>query len=367
MELLERIIIMKYMLVSLSVISTAISILIASMTLYPFFEIGFNSLSEQYPNSKAYVLSIMVNSSNSPLRFYIVGMDFTTKNIVIFDIPNNLSINGEHLNSIYAKNGVEGIEKSFSSILKINFTDFFIFSGTKANEFINKLNQKPTKKNIKNQDVEYSSFESEKAYRVENLISTIGERDVLSVLGLYPLFSQNFNTSIEISKFLRMTKFFKKRPKIFLLSYPVANSNGVIKTDKTKLSDLSIELQNCTFLQKRTSVRFTLINNSDLLSTTFSYTTWNKWSKKGYDFRVVPMICSYSLLGENVVLEIKNELWKDEEMKKILNSFYPHRRFKFLSLNEKNNLEIYYDIERIAAVNRYYDIGKTDFIILVGN
>ncbi len=367
MELPERVGNMKYLLLSLAAISAAISILIASMTLYPFFEIGFNSLSEQYPNSKAYILSVMVDKSNAPLRFYIVGMDFTTKNIVIFDIPNNLNVNGDYLSSVYDKKGIKGVESSFSRILKINFTDFFTFNETKANEFINKLNQKPAKKNIKGQDVEYSPLEGENARQIESLITVIGERDALSLLALYPLFSQNFDTSVEISKFLRMTKFFKKRPKVFFLSYPTVNSNGVIKTDKTKLNDLSIELQNCTFLQKRTSIEFTLINNSSLSSTAFSYVTWNKWSKKGYDFRIVPMICSYSLLGKNVVLKVKNESWKNEKMKKILSSFYPTRKFNFLSLNKDNNLEIYYDIEQIAAAGRYYDVGKTDFIILVGN
>ena len=367
MELSEGVTNMKYSLVFLAVVSSAIAILIASMTLYPFFEIGFNSLSEQYPNSKAYILSVMVDNSNIPLHFYIVGMDFTTKNIVIFDIPNNLNVNGSYLNSIYGKDGIKGVESSFSSILKINFTDFFIFNETKTSEFINELNQKPVKKNVKGKDVEYSPFEVENAFQAEKLITTIGERDVLSVLGLYPFFSQNFDTSVEISKFLVMTKFFKKEPKVFFLSYPIVNSNGVTKTDETKLNDLSIELQNCTFLQKRTSIKFTLINNSTLSSNTFSYLTWNKWSKKGYDFRIVPVICSYSLLGENVALKIKGELWKNEEMKKILSSFYPNRKFSFLSLDEGNNLKVYYDIEQIAAVNRYYDIGKTDFIILVGN
>lgn len=367
MELPERATDMKYLLVLLAVASSAIAILIASMSLYPFFEIGFNSLSEQYPNSKAYILSVMVDNSNIPLRFYIVGMDFTTKNIVIFDIPNNLNVNGGYLNSIYGKDGIKGVEDSFSNILKISFTDFFIFNKTKADEFINKLNQKPVKKSVKGQNVEYSPFEGENALQAEKLITTIGGRDILSVLRLYPFFSQNFDTSVEISKFLVMTKFFKKGPKVFFLSYPIVNSKGVTETDKTRLNDLSIELQNCTFLQKRTSIKFILINNSTLSPTNFSYLTWNKWSKKGYDFRIVPMICSYSLLGKNVVLKIKDELWKNEEMKKILSSFYPNRNFKFLSLDKSSNLKVYYDIEQIAAVSRYYDIGKTDFIILVGN
>ena len=353
---------MKYLKFFLALIAISLAFLTFSTTIYPFFEIGFSTLSEQYPNSKAYIMVAMVDEAGIPLNFYIVGMDFTAKNILIFNVPPNLTVKGKQLTSIYENVGIHGVTASLGNVLKIKFTDFFLFSLSGAKKFIDTLVQKNLNYHLR----EYEVSEFQKTYKIDKLISNISEEGPLNMLNLYPLFSTLFKSSIDISKFLRMANFFENKPRVFLGAYPFVNSNGIIKTDITKLQTISIELQNCTLFFKPTSFKFTIVNNSSLEPKVFSYLTWNKWSKKGFRIRIVPTVCSYSLRGRNLVFDLKGEGQK-EEVYKILQSVYPDEIFEFVELNNFKNLESYYEIEEFAAVDRYYNLGDTDFLILKGN
>jgi hypothetical protein len=356
---------MKYIKFFVALTAIAAAIFTFSVTLYPFFEMGFLTLSEQYPNSKAYIMTVMTDETGLPLNFYIVGMDFTARNIMIFSVPPILSVNGEKINTLYEKKGVEAVKIALGKVLKIRFTDFFIFTPSKGDKFINLLIQKSLKTGAKEPAYEYSEFEEN--YKIDKVLSMIAEGVPLTMLELYPFFSTYFRSSINISKFLRMINFFEKKPKTYFAAYPVINSNGIMKTDSTKLETLSIELQNCSPFSKVTSLSFTLLNNSSLLSKVFSYITWNKWSQKGFTIRIVPTLSSYSLKGKNMVFEIKTDKWKEESVRKILGNIYPYRSFEFVKLNNFKDLELYYETEEFAALNGYYDIGNCDFIVLIGD
>ena len=356
---------MRYFKFFLALVAIALAFFTFSVTFYPFFEIGFSTLSEQYPNSKAYIAAVMTDDAGIPLDFYIVGMDFTGKNIMIFDVPPTLFINGKELNTLYEKSGIKAIQNSFESVLKIRFTDFFEFKYSKARNFINMLAQKSVRTHGKS--LEYQGSEFEETYEINKTISTIGQEGPLNMLGLYPSFSTFFKSSINISKFLRMVNFFENKPKVFLVSYPIVNSNGVIKTDTSKLKILSIELQNCSIFSEPTSLKIALVNNSSFSPRAFSYLMWNQWSKKGFKIRIVPVVCSYSLRGKNIVFELRSGQRKEETIRKILQNIYPYESFEFISLDKFKNLELYYEVEEIAAMNRYYGIGDSDFIILMGD
>jgi len=357
----------RYVLISLSFFSIAFAVLVMSIVFYPFLEIGFNSLTNQYPNSKAYILSVMTNDTGDPLGFYIVGIDFTTSNSIIVDIPKELNVKGTSLGVLYTNNGINSVRNALSNIIGIHFTDYFIFTPSKAEEFEKKIRSGIPGLRDQTHEIEYSTIsENKKALQIERLLEELKNHDVFRALSFYPTFSKNFKSTIEIPKFLRIVKFFEGEPRVLVISYPVVNSDGTLKTDKTELKNLSVELENCTPIQKRTSIKITFVNNSYLPNRVFSYGIWNKWSKKGYDFRIIPVVCSYNSFYKNMVLEISGVSWKINEIKKALKSAYPNKNFIFLALNNKKSLELYYKLEQQAAANRYYNIGNTDFIVLVG-
>ncbi len=355
---------MKYVKFGVAFVSIALAFLTFSTTLYPFFEIGFLTLSEQYPNSKAYIFSVMTDDSGIPLSFYIVGMDFTSKNVIIFQIPATLSVKGKELNIVYEKEGINAAMKSIENVIKIKFTAFFIFSPSKAENFINLLARKSLRTQERKKEV-YSEFEEN--YKIDRVLSLISAEGPLNMLELYPTFSRTFKSSLNISKFLVLVNFLKKEPEVHLENYPFINSNGTLKTDVTRLKDISIELQNCSPFFKSTSLRFAVVNNSSMAKKVFSYTTWNKWSKSGLNVRIIPVPLLYSLRGENMIFELKSGDYKEDAVKKIIDRMYPHKKFKFVKLDNFSNLEFYYEMEEFAALNGYYNLGNCDFIILVGD
>ena len=358
---------MRYILVSLAFFSIAFAVLVMSLAFYPFLEMGLNSLTNQYPNSKAYILSVMTNDTGDPLGFYIVGIDFTTANSIIVDVPKELNVKGTSLSVLYTNDGIKYVENALSNIMRLKFTDYLVFTSSKAEKFEKKLRIGIPLQEERIHKIGYSkTSESEKVLQIERLVEEFKNHDMFRTLSLYPAFSENFKSTIKIPKFLRIAKFFGSEPRISVISYPFMNSDGTLKTDKTELKNLFIELENCTPIHQLTSIKVTFINNSYLTGRVFSYGVWNKWSKKGYDFRIIPVICSYDYFYKNAVLEISNVDWKISEIKKALKSVYPNRDFAFLSLDDRKNLKLYYQIEEQAAMNRYYNIGNSDFIVLVG-
>ncbi len=359
---------MRHVTILMSFFSIALAALAISMAFYPFLEIGFNSLTNQYPNSKAYILSVMVNHTGNPENFYIVGIDFTTNNAVIVDVPGALNVNGTSLSAIYTKKGVNGVKKLLSRVIGLRFTDHFIFTSSKAEEFERKIRfNLPLNKEEVHKIEYFTTSENKNALQIERILEGLRSHDLLRALSFYPLFLKSFKSTINIPKFLRIANFFESEPQVSIIPYPVINSNGTLKTNKSDLKNLSIELENCILIQKRSSIKVVFVNNSPLSSRAFSYEVWNRWSKKAYDFRTVPLVCAHiPFYDKNLVLEIGNDMWKINEIKKALKAEYPHRKFTFLSLNDKKNRQLYYKIEQRAATNRYYNIGDTDFIVLVG-
>ncbi len=356
---------MKYLKFFLALASIAMAVFTFSVTFYPFFQIGFSNLSEQYPNSKAYIFSVLLDETGMPEEFYVAGMDFTTNNMVIFRIPPSLSVGKERLSSIYVQDGVLKSENALSKLLKVNFTDYFVFTKKHSSNFLNLLNRRSVQvqKNVS----EYEGTEFENGYKVDKAIAVVGKEGALNMLALFPIFKRLFHTSIDVAKFMRMVNFFANSPKVHIAPYPTLNRNGTLVTNKEELQNLSIELQNCTLIARPTSLTFTLINNSNISARAFAYSAWNKWTKKGFNVRIIPIACSYSLRGENVVLELRKGSWEDNEVKKILGEMYPRKKFSFLKLDNFKNLEYYYEVEENSAMYRYYNVGKSDFIILLGN
>ncbi len=353
---------MKWLKFFLALTSIALAVLTFSVTFYPFFQIGFSNLSEQYPNSKAYIFAVALDNTGMPEDFYIVGMDFTTRSMVIFDVPPTLSIGNENLAYLYIKYGTLETEKRLSKLLNLEFTDYFIFTGKNSSVFLNRLNRRTVQEKRPSEQ----RTEFEKGYKVYKAISVIEKEEPLNILALFPTFKRLFNTSIDVAKFMRMANFFNKSPKIHMALYPSMNKNGILVTNESDLRNLSIELQNCTLIARPTSLKFTLIKNSNISAKIFTYTTWNEWTKRGLNIRIIPIVCSYTLMGKNVVFELKRGKWEDEEVRKILKEIYPHRNFDFLKLDNFKNLKYYYEVEENSALYRYYNVGKSDFIILIG-
>lgn len=356
---------MKNVVFIIAVVSMGIAVTLAAMAFYPFFEIGYTSIANEYPNSKAYVVAASVNDSGNPEEFYILGMDFTTNNVILVNIPANLAIDGAELSGIYSGKGISGVGSELSKTIKIGFTDEFVMKPSGLDEFIKAVGRAvPVTKISRFAGTQETSGEESK---LENMMREIKTLGIIGTIGLYPDFSKMFDSTVTLPKFIRIAKFIDSSPKLSAVSFPVSISGGSVTADGNGLKNLSIELENCSPIHNPLSIKVEVLNNSGMSQLGFSYTTWNLWSKIGYDFGMIPFSNFTDEKGGNIVIDLSNSQWKKDAIQKTLESFYPDKKFDFTSTASPDVLNLYYEIINGAASKRYYNVGNADFIILLGS
>ncbi len=337
----------KYLALIFAIISITIALILSSMIIYPFFEIGFTSIANEYQNSKIYILSMILDNSGTLSGLEIVGMDLTSQNILVVDVPADLTIENKTLSSIYVNYGASGVENAIGQETKLKFTD-----------------QITAMKNT------IETYDKSSKYTITDVLKTLENKtqneDLFEMLEAFNEFSTYFKSTIDLPKFIRITKFLRSNPSMAVISYPSKTSNGLIFTDKAELKNFSIEMENCLPIHNPFSIKPLIINCTDISSSTFYQNNWRKWSKYGYNFNLISSPCTV-LSGQNIVLAISNADWKSLAIKKALEGIYPGDKFKFLSIDSTDALKIYYRVNYWASKNRYYEIGNNDFIILLGS
>ncbi len=337
---------MKNVILLLSIISMALGIVIASALLYPFFEMGFSAIANEYPNSKVYMLSVIIgNSGISSVE--IVGMDLTTSNLIIVNVPKELTFNGQTISNIYQMYGIKKMEEAIEKESGLKLTDYMISTKSALENYESGLNYNTIGDLFKN--IERSS-------KLSNPIS---------IFYAFKSFSNNFTSTITLTKFIRILRFIQTKPVISNISYPSIYISGSLVTNKEELNNFSMEMENCTPFHNPFSIKPVIINCTNENSSIFYQDNWGKWSKNGYNFEIIPEKCDI-FSGENMVLSLSNAEWKTNALKSALSKIYPKINFKFLDENDPNFLKIYYAISNWAASERYYTLGSYDFVILLG-
>lgn len=336
---------LKNILLALSVIVSILGIIVFSILIYPFFEIGFASIANEYPNSKVYLLSLITDNSGIS-AIEIVGMDLTTKNLIIVNIPKDLSIDGQNISSIYQSKGMAKLEKALESASGLKFTDYLVSSKSTL-----------------------ESYQSGFQYKtIEDLIKIIENektQDPISLFYSFKNFSNQFKSTISFTKFIRIMHFIQTKPQISMISYPYIYSDGSFVTNKTSLKTFAIEMENCTPFYNMFSIKPVIINCTNQNPSTFYQSNWNVWSKNGYDFEIIPDQFK-KFEGQNIIIDLSNNEWKLEALKSALSKIYPDIRFTFINTSSSDFLSVYYKVFDWAASQRYYSIGKYDFLILLG-
>lgn len=346
MELHKRSEKLKNILLSLSVIVSIFGIIISSIVIYPLFESGFSAIANEYPNSKVYLLSVIKDSAGIN-AIEIVGMDLTTKNLIIVSVPTDLSINGQIISNIYQTKGIEQMEKAIEEVTNLKMTDWLV--STKS---------------------ALEGYQSGLQYQtIEDLIKIIEKektQDPLSLFYSFKNFSSQFKSSINFTRFVRIIHFIQTKPSIFKIEYPYIYSNGTFVTNTNALKNFAMEMENCTPFYNPFSIKPVIINCSDQNPSTFYQTNMNLWSKNGYDFEIIPDLFG-KFKGENIVISLSDSSWKLDAIKSALSKIYPNIKFTFVSASTPEFLKTYYDIVDWASSKRYYSIGKYDFLILLGH
>ncbi len=356
---------MKNIIFVIAVVSMGVAITLAAMAFFPFFEIGYTSIANEYPNSKAYIVAVKVSDSGNPEEFYILGMDFTTSNALLVNVPVDLKIDGVTLSALYSKKGLEGVGIELSKTVGIDFTDRFRMDSTKIDEFSKKIERSLPIEKVSRYSANQET--SGEALKLDGIMREIKGLGIVGSLGLYPEFSMLFDSTVTLPRFIRIAKFVDSSPKLSIVAYPVAGSGGSVLSDEKGLKNLAIELENCSPIHNPLSIKVEIVNNSNLSKLGFSYSTWNQWSKVGYDFKMVPLATPVEATGKSVVIDLSDSSWKKEAVRNTLKSFYPERKFTFTSTASPNVMKLYYEIIDRAAAERYYNAGNSDFIILLGN
>ncbi|MGC8544558.1 hypothetical protein [Athalassotoga sp.] len=338
---------MKNLILVLSVISLAFGIFIFSILLYPFFQMGFSTIANEYPNSKVYMLSLIVDNSGIS-SVEIVGMDLTTKNLVIVSVPKDLTFNGQTISNIYQTYGIKKMEEAIEKGSGIKLTDYMI----------------STKSSLKN-------YESGLNYNtigdfLNNLEKNSKLGDPISIFYAFNSFSNNFTSTITLTRFIRLLRFIQTKPVISTISYPSIYLNGSIVTDEGELKNFSMEMENCAPFHNPFSIKPVIVNCTGEDTSIFYQDNWGKWSKNGYNFEIIPETCD-DFSGENLVLVLSDAAWKTSALKSALSKIYPKLDFKFMNENDPNFLKNYYMISNWAASNRYYTLGNYDFVVLLGS
>ncbi len=338
---------MKNVILLLSIISMGVGIVISSVLLYPFFEMGFSTIANEYPNSKVYMLSLIIgNSGISSVE--IVGMDLTTKNLIIVSVPKDLVFNGQTISNIYQVHGIKKMEEAIEKESGLKLTDYMISTKNALENYESGLNYNTIGDLFKN--IEKNSKLS----------------DPISIFYAFKSFSNNFTSTITLTKFIRILRFIQTKPVISNISYPSIYIDGLTVTDKEELKNFSMEMENCTPFHNPFSIKPVIINCTNESTSAFYQDNWSKWSKNGYNFEIIPEKCD-AFSEENVVLSLSNAAWKTVALKSALSKIYPKLNFKFLDENDPNFLKMYYSISNWAASNRYYTLGNYDFVILLGS
>uniref|UniRef100_A0A7V3VSR5 LytR family transcriptional regulator n=1 Tax=Mesoaciditoga lauensis TaxID=1495039 RepID=A0A7V3VSR5_9BACT len=332
---------MKHVVFLLAIILIGIGVLISSLTLYPFLEFGFSSIANEYPNSKVYILSVILDNSGMPSNFEIIGMDLTAQNLLVIKVPTNLEIDGGTISSVYQAMGIKEVEKRLEKKIKVRFTDYFVMTKSAFENYTGTSN-----------------------YSMEDFLKVTEEKvkkiNFLDLFSLFNSFSDSFKSSINLTKYIRISRFLETDPVIASINYPSGTLNDIEE------QNFSIELENCVPIYNAFSIRPVIINCTDEPSTTFYQNNWNRWSKNAYNFSIIPD--QFSLIsGTSVVISISHANWKLLAIKKALSTIYPTRKFEFLNVSDQKTLSLYYMIDNWASSLRYYDIEKYDFVILLGS
>ncbi len=322
-------------------------IIISSALLYPFFEMGFSTIANEYPNSKVYMLSLIIgNSGISTIE--IVGMDLTTKNLIIVNVPNDLTFHGQTISKIYQEFGIKRMEEAIEKESGLKLTDYMISTKSALENYESGLN--------------YNTIGD----LFNNLEKNSKLEDPISIFHAFKSFSSNFVSTITLTKFIRLLRFIETKPVISSISYPSIYINGSIVTDEGELKNFAMEMENCAPFHNPFSIKPVIINCTNENPTAFYQNNWSKWSQNGYNFDLIPEICG-NFSGENVVLSLSDATWKTIALKSALLKIYPKLNFKFLTENDPNFLKMYYSISNWAASERYYTLGNYDFVILLGS
>ncbi len=346
MELHKRSEKLKNILLSLSVIVSILGIILASIVIYPLFENGFSAIANEYPNSKVYLLSIIKDSAGIS-AVEIVGMDLTTKNLIIVNVPTDLSINGQSISNIYQTKGIYQMEKAIEEVTNLKMTDWLVSTKSTLERYQSGLRYQT----------------------IEDLIKVVEKektQDPISLFYSFKNFSSQFKSSINFTRFVRIVHFIQTKPSIFKIEYPYVYSNGTFITNTGSLKNFAMEMENCTPFYNPFSIKPVIINCSNQNSFAFYQENMSLWSKNGYDYEIIPdLFRKYT--GENIVISLSDISWKLDALKSALSKIYPNVKFTFMNTSDPEFLKTYYDIVDWASSRRYYSIGKYDFLILLGH
>lgn len=328
----------------------------------------------------------------------IVIIDHQLGKILITNVPRDLLIGKNKINSLYEKSGMNGLQETLKQLLSIEFDGYAIINYSVFKYLGDKLGpieiqiKEPMKyvDTVQNLHIDfrpgvyqvkgdellaYIRYRREamgdlaRIERQKEVLIKLAEKarnlDVFQIASIFSSLRKSVSMNVDIGELIYLFLRLKKNMSIGFASFPyVINKDGDVVIDEQKLSDYKNVISSLNVPQTKSTPKVLLINCSTDKSRGFLARCQDLWTQK---VGVLPSQIVWEDVGissdKNIVIVLGKG--KQEQVKSIIEKVYPNYGFVFKLSSEPDVFEQYLFIIKKMAENRIYPAFPYDAVVLV--
>lgn len=396
---------LKEKLLLILVLSTlGIALLLFFLLPWPVFNVLMGLLYKPVTVNPYYLLIVgtdaVIESTVRTDVIAIAAIDHLSGYVIVTNIPRDLIYNGSKINSIYEREGIEGLKNAIGNLLHLRVNghvivnyDIFKYLGDKLGPVEIQITE-PMKYYDTAQDlsidfepgIHLMDGEQLLAYvryrrdalgdisrmeRQKEVIAKLLERArKMSVLDLATLFSRirkQLEMNLNLGEIVYMFSRIRKNLSLGFLSFPyMVAQDGSIVVDESRIEQYIDVLAKPVVKTTPPQLNILVINCSKQKNRLFITKTQSAWkSTVGF----LPGLIVWEDIGlpynSNEALILKKSSITKDLVKKTLNNVYSDRNFNYRTVSEMEWITDYYQIIQKLAENRIYPQFPFDAVVLV--
>ncbi len=328
----------------------------------------------------------------------IVIIDHQLGKILITNVPRDLLIGKNKINSLYEKFGMKGLQETLKQLLSIEFDGYAIIDYSVFKYLGDKLGpieiqvKEPMKyvDTVQNLHIDfqpgvyqmkghellgYIRYRREamgdlaRIERQKEVLIKLAEKarnlDVFQIASIFSSLRKSVSMNVDIGELIYLFLRLKKNMSIGFASFPyLINKDGDVVIDAQKLSDYKNVIASLNMPQTKSTPKILLLNCSPDKSRGFLIRSQDLWNQK---VDLLPSQIVWEEVGvssdRNIVIIL--DKGKQEQVKSIIEKVYPNYGFVFKLSSESDVFEQYLFIIKKMAENRIYPTFPYDAIVLV--
>ncbi len=328
----------------------------------------------------------------------VVLIDHQLGKVLISNIPRDLLIGTNKINSLYERSGIKGLEEVIKQLLGIEIDGYAIINYEVFKYLGDRLGpieiqvKEPMKytDSVQNlyidfqpgiyqmmgdQLLAYIRYRREamgdlaRIERQKEVLIKLADKarslDVLQIASMFLSVRKSVSMNMDIGELIYLFLRLKKNMSIGFVSFPyLINKDGDVVVDTQRIVDYKNTLSSLNISQKKSAPSVLLINCSSDKSRGFLVRTQDLWNKNA---GVLPNQIVWEDVGissnRNTVIILNRT--NQEEVKSLIKKVYPDYDFVFKLSSDQDTFAQYLSIIKKMSENRIYPSFPYDAVVLV--